>query len=115
MASTTATPQGSVRQRNNAKRPTTPAAGTADAVVESLNKAGAKTKRSVSQPEYGVGLLITTILAFVTRFWGISHPNEVVFDEVHFGKVRRILILRWRKEEKRRETPNAESKIHQNT
>ncbi|EEY19880.1 dolichyl-phosphate-mannose-protein mannosyltransferase [Verticillium alfalfae VaMs.102] len=39
-----------------------------------------------SKTEYGVGLAITTLLAFVTRFWGISHPNEVVFDEVHFGK-----------------------------
>jgi dolichyl-phosphate-mannose-protein mannosyltransferase len=28
-----------------------------------------------------------TLLAFVTRFYGISHPNQVVFDEVHFGKV----------------------------
>lgn len=26
-----------------------------------------------------------TALAFATRFWGISHPDSVVFDEVHFG------------------------------
>lgn len=36
---------------------------------------------------YKLALAIITVLAFVTRFWGISHPNEVVFDEVHFGKV----------------------------
>ena len=40
-----------------------------------------------SQWDYKGGLAIVTILAFVTRFWGIGHPKEVVFDEVHFGKV----------------------------
>ena len=39
------------------------------------------------QWDYRVALGIITIAAFATRFWGISHPNEVVFDEVHFGKV----------------------------
>jgi hypothetical protein len=37
--------------------------------------------------DYRIALVAITVLAFVTRFWGISHPNEVVFDEVHFGKV----------------------------
>lgn len=37
---------------------------------------------------YKLSLLVVTALSFATRFWGISHPNEVVFDEVHFGKVR---------------------------
>lgn len=37
--------------------------------------------------DYRIALAIITLLAFITRFWGISHPNEVVFDEVHFGKV----------------------------
>lgn len=37
--------------------------------------------------DYKIALVIITILAFISRFWGISHPNEVVFDEVHFGKV----------------------------
>lgn len=27
-----------------------------------------------------------TALAFFTRFYKLNHPNEVVFDEVHFGK-----------------------------
>ncbi|KAK1986559.1 dolichyl-phosphate-mannose-protein mannosyltransferase [Colletotrichum cereale] len=86
MASTTATPQGSVRQRNTAKRPTTPGAAADDVANALNNKSVVKTKRTGSGAEYGVGLFITTALAFVTRFWGISHPNEVVFDEVHFGK-----------------------------
>jgi len=37
--------------------------------------------------DYKLALAVITALAFVTRFWGISHPNQVVFDEVHFGKV----------------------------
>lgn len=37
--------------------------------------------------DYKIALIVITALAFLTRFWGIGHPNEVVFDEVHFGKV----------------------------
>ena len=40
-----------------------------------------------SEWDYKVALTIITGLAFLTSFWGIGHPNEVVFDEVHFGKV----------------------------
>ncbi|POS87576.1 glycosyltransferase family 39 protein [Erysiphe pulchra] len=43
-------------------------------------------KKNETEWDYRIALAIITILAFVTRFWGISHPNEVVFDEVHFGK-----------------------------
>ncbi|KIW20409.1 hypothetical protein PV08_00984 [Exophiala spinifera] len=38
------------------------------------------------QWDYKLALGVITLLAFATRFFGISHPNEVVFDEVHFGK-----------------------------
>ncbi|RKP11169.1 glycosyltransferase family 39 protein [Thamnocephalis sphaerospora] len=31
-------------------------------------------------------LAVVTLLAFVTRFYKLSTPDEVVFDEVHFGK-----------------------------
>ena len=41
----------------------------------------------ISEWDYKTALVIITTLAFITRFWGIGHPNEVVFDEVHFGKV----------------------------
>lgn len=40
-----------------------------------------------SEWDYKLALGVITTLAFITRFWGIGHPNEVVFDEVHFGKV----------------------------
>lgn len=42
--------------------------------------------------DYKLALAAITVLAFVTRFWGISHPNQVVFDEVHFGKVRAVVM-----------------------
>jgi len=44
-------------------------------------------KAVISEWDYKTALVIITTLAFITRFWGIGHPNEVVFDEVHFGKV----------------------------
>ena len=43
--------------------------------------------------DYKLALLVITALAFVTRFWGIGHPDEVVFDEVHFGKVSQFIRI----------------------
>ena len=55
---------------------------------DTLDKVLESTKEAVSSEwDYKLALAIITALAFVTRFFGISHPNEVVFDEVHFGKV----------------------------
>ena len=48
----------------------------------------ANAPEKISQWDYKLALAVITIFAFATRFYGISHPNEVVFDEVHFGKVR---------------------------
>lgn len=53
---------------------------------------GHKTAES-PQMGYKVALAIITILAFATRFYGLGHPDQVVFDEVHFGKVRSIVLL----------------------
>lgn len=84
-------PAGSVRQRGAAagskKGPTAATlAVPADKELEKLIKTN-KSKAPASEWDYKLALVIITILAFATRFWGISHPNEVVFDEVHFGKV----------------------------
>jgi hypothetical protein len=48
---------------------------------------GAAKKTVQREWDYKLALAVITVLAFITRFWGISHPNQVVFDEVHFGKV----------------------------
>ncbi|KFY42070.1 hypothetical protein V494_02612 [Pseudogymnoascus sp. VKM F-4513 (FW-928)] len=89
-------PAGSVRHRGNAaptpKKGSSPTAATlavpADKTLEKLaraKKAAPAAARS-SEWDYKLAIAVITVLAFVTRFWGISHPNEVVFDEVHFGK-----------------------------
>ncbi len=91
---TTASP--AVRQRGaqgSKKRSVTP---NPDTVTNGdhafLDMAQQKFKTAVSSEwDYKVALAIITVLAFVTRFYGIKHPNQVVFDEVHFGKV----CLQW--------------------
>ena len=45
-------------------------------------------KEQGSEWDFKITAAVLTVLAFVTRFWGINHPDQVVFDEVHFGKVR---------------------------
>jgi dolichyl-phosphate-mannose-protein mannosyltransferase len=54
--------------------------------LTSTNSITPPVKKS-SDWDFKLALVVLTIAAFVTRFWGISHPNQVVFDEVHFGKV----------------------------
>lgn len=51
-----------------------------------------KTSKPQSEWDYWLAMTILTLLAFVTRFWRIDYPNQVVFDEVHFGKVQ---PLKW--------------------
>jgi dolichyl-phosphate-mannose-protein mannosyltransferase len=86
--------QGSVRKRKDPPVPVkakdAPASGIAaapqDEELDALVKANLS-KRGGPEWDYRLALALITFLAFLTRFWGISHPNEVVFDEVHFGKV----------------------------
>lgn len=60
----------------------------ADKISRTAGQAKEQAKEVVtSQWDYKVALLVITALAFATRFYGISHPDQVVFDEVHFGKV----------------------------
>jgi dolichyl-phosphate-mannose-protein mannosyltransferase len=89
-----ASPQASVRQRpaSNSKKANLAGANVKDDELDTLfAKAKQENQGSGSQWDYKLGFAVVTILAFATRFWGISHPNEVVFDEVHFGKVCSIL------------------------
>jgi dolichyl-phosphate-mannose-protein mannosyltransferase len=58
----------------------------ADEVISQFKGAAKETVQR--EWDYKLALAVITVLAFITRFWGISHPNQVVFDEVHFGKVR---------------------------
>lgn len=54
---------------------------------EEIDALPVKSSGLTSEWDYKLAIAVITALAFVTRFWGIGHPNEVVFDEVHFGKV----------------------------
>ncbi|KAF2085574.1 glycosyltransferase family 39 protein [Saccharata proteae CBS 121410] len=77
-----------VRQRGSKKRPTTP---NPDAVIANTDAVLAKVQKEAkntvgSEWDYKLAIAVITVLAFVTRFWGITHPDQVVFDEVHFGK-----------------------------
>lgn len=82
------TPQGTLRQRNVASKKGAESSTFAPEVeLDRLAKAGAQRLEAEHNRDYRIAGVLITVLAFVTRFWGISHPNEVVFDEVHFGKV----------------------------
>ena len=78
-----------LKQRGAKKRPTTPNAdGQQNGDVDFLDKAQKTAKQTlISEWDYKLAITVCTVLAFVTRFYGISHPDQVVFDEVHFGKV----------------------------
>ncbi|CAJ2501828.1 Uu.00g046810.m01.CDS01 [Anthostomella pinea] len=81
------TPQGSLRQRNvpgSSKKNGGPAG--VETELDKLAKTIRPASGTNSELNYKIAFTVITILAFVSRFWGISHPNEVVFDEVHFGK-----------------------------
>ncbi|GAB1311139.1 Dolichyl-phosphate-mannose--protein mannosyltransferase 4 [Madurella fahalii] len=81
------TPQATLRQRNvpgSSKKPKDGASS--DVELDKLVKAATKPPGAPSERDHKIVFTFITALAFLTRFWGISHPNEVVFDEVHFGK-----------------------------
>lgn len=44
------------------------------------------TKLPEPEYKYKLALYFITAVAFISRFYSINYPNEVVFDEVHFGK-----------------------------
>lgn len=77
---------GTLRQRGgqSAKKTTSIPPASRDELLDRLPK---HTSGITAEWDYKLALAVITAMAFVTRFWGIGHPNEVVFDEVHFGKV----------------------------
>ncbi|KAL2199780.1 glycosyltransferase family 39 protein [Corynascus similis CBS 632.67] len=84
---TTSTPQGTLRQRNvGVSTKKSKEGASPDVELDKLVKAAAEKSSKNSERDFKVVFVVITALAFLTRFWGISHPNEVVFDEVHFGK-----------------------------
>lgn len=78
--------------KHRAKRSTTPAPGDdkvlQDHVETIISDAKIHANNAITNEwDYKLALAVVTALAFATRFYGITHPDQVVFDEVHFGKV----------------------------
>lgn len=49
-----------------------------------LGSSSSSLRNSDLIPSLIIGTALT-LGAFIVRFWRISHPDQVVFDEVHFG------------------------------
>ncbi|VVT55152.1 uncharacterized protein SAPINGB_P004453 [Magnusiomyces paraingens] len=60
----------------------------------SFNKSNKNSLSSQNQTHYRIALYILTAIAFITRFYIINYPDEVVFDEVHFGKFASFYLQR---------------------
>jgi dolichyl-phosphate-mannose-protein mannosyltransferase len=75
----------SLRKRGGAKKDAT--ALPSDVAQPPVTLPLAKFVTKPSEWDYKVALFVVTALAFATRFYKITYPAEVVFDEVHFGKV----------------------------
>lgn len=78
-----------VRQRGGKRPAEADSTQLSDSTEDAIKDFKGAAKETVQREwDYKLAFAVITILAFVTRFYGISHPNQVVFDEVHFGKVR---------------------------
>lgn len=82
---TMSSPSPSLRKRGGKKEAYTalPSDDGSMAPVSAPEKPG----KPQSEWDYWLAMTILTALAFATRFYRIDYPSEVVFDEVHFGKV----------------------------
>jgi dolichyl-phosphate-mannose-protein mannosyltransferase len=89
-------PSPAVRQRASKKKASQavsnttlgPGSGSEDELLKGRDRSPkALVSFGHAQGPFRFWLAVVTILAFLTRFYKINHPNEVVFDEVHFGKV----------------------------
>lgn len=78
----------SLRKRGGAKKDLVEPAPSEAEVRQSTPVPPKTATKPPSEWDYWVAMFVMTALAFATRFWMINYPDEVVFDEVHFGKVR---------------------------
>ncbi|KAL1894128.1 Dolichyl-phosphate-mannose--protein mannosyltransferase 4 [Ceratocystis pirilliformis] len=82
------TPQGTLRHRKGALYEISSDLDPNDEIPDETAKKNNKGSaiKAKCETAHWFTFSIMTLMAFATRFWGISHPDEVVFDEVHFGK-----------------------------
>jgi dolichyl-phosphate-mannose-protein mannosyltransferase len=79
---TMSSPSSSLRKRGGKKEAYTAVPSDDASLLPAVAAA-----RKQSEWDYWLAMIVLTVLAFATRFYRIDYPNEVVFDEVHFGKV----------------------------
>ncbi|WEW58465.1 Dolichyl-phosphate-mannose--protein mannosyltransferase 4 [Emydomyces testavorans] len=79
-------PPPSLRQRGGKKSANTTTPERLSPSPTSPTSNQQHTEGPKSEWDYKLALTVITILAFVTRFYKINYPDQVVFDEVHFGK-----------------------------
>lgn len=58
-----------------------------DKAAEAFDNLAAVVPGPRSDWDFKLAGTVLTLIAMALRFWGINHPDQVVFDEVHFGKV----------------------------
>lgn len=81
------TPAANVRQRSGKQTKTAQdlngSANGAAVVNEKIEQIRVAGQEAITKDwDYKLALAVITALAFITRFYGITHPNQVVFDEV---------------------------------
>ncbi|KAK7521655.1 protein O-mannosyl-transferase 1 [Phyllosticta citriasiana] len=77
------------RGKDKSKRSATPSLENSSADSSDADKVKSKPYPSNAlgrEWDYKLAITVITALAFISRFWNIGHPDQVVFDEVHFGK-----------------------------
>lgn len=65
-----------------------------DTALDKLNVLETRTIDPANEKWYLFANITITLCAFITRFYYIWYPSEVVFDEVHFGKFASYYIER---------------------
>lgn len=81
----TSTPHGSVHQANIAAFKMREAVAASTKAVRPHGIMKVNSARC--EKHHKIALAIVTALAFLTRFCGLGHPSEVVFDEAHMIRV----------------------------
>jgi len=57
-----------------------------DVEIKNLKNPNVLLSPKTDESSWNIALIVVTILSFITRYYKISEPDQVVFDEVHFGK-----------------------------
>lgn len=86
-------PPPSLRQRAGKKTGGTSTPEKASVYTAPAMRNPQQATKSKSEWDYKLALVVITVLAFATRFYKINYPDQVVFDEVHFGKVNTMILV----------------------